>query len=161
MHITRYTDYSLRVLIYLALNSGNRSTIKDIADSYGISKNHLMKVVHNLNKRGYIETLRGKKGGMLLSKKPENINIGKLVLELEPDFNLVECFSHDGNCAITSVCELKSILGVALSAFIKKLSEYTLADVIIKGDEGKAAEVLGLTVGRHNDGAVIPVSNVG
>ena len=158
MHITRYTDYSLRVLIYLSLNTDKRSTIKDIADSYGISKNHLMKVVHNLNKCGYIETLRGKKGGMRLSKNPENINIGKLVLELEPDFNLVECFSHNGNCVITPVCELKSILGNALSSFIKKLSEYTLADVIVKGDENKAAEILGLD--SLNENNVIPISNV-
>ena len=161
MHITRYTDYSLRVLIYLSLNTEKRSTIKDIAHSYGISKNHLMKVVHNLNKCGYIETLRGKKGGMRLSKNPENINVGKLVLELEPDFNLVECFSHNGNCAITPVCELKSILGSALSEFIKKLSEYTLADVIVKGDEGKAAEILGLSLDNDSDGKVIPISNVG
>ena len=117
-----------------------------------------MKVVHNLNKCGYIETLRGKKGGMRLSKNPENINIGKLVLELEPDFNLVECFSHNGNCVITPVCELKSILGNALSSFIKKLSEYTLADVIVKGDENKAAEILGLD--SLNDNNVIPISNV-
>lgn len=159
MHITRYTDYSLRVLIYLSLNKNQRSTIKDIADSYGISKNHLMKVVHNLNKCGYITTLRGKKGGMKLSVQPKDINIGKLVLELEPDFNLVECFSQKGDCVITPVCELKSILASALSVFIKHLNQYTLADVIIKGDETKAAEILGLnSLGKEVQ--VIPVEKV-
>jgi len=160
MHITRYTDYSLRVLIYLSLNQDKRSTIKDIAESYNISKNHLMKVVHNLNKCGYITTLRGKKGGMKLSVPPENINVGKLVLELEPDLNLVECFSHQSNCVITPVCELKSILGAALNAFIKELSRYTLADVVVKGDESKAANILGLSI-LERQGEPINIQRVG
>ncbi|AOE49244.1 Rrf2 family transcriptional regulator [Kangiella sediminilitoris] len=157
MHITRYTDYSLRVLIYLSLNKGKRTTIKDIADSYDISKNHLMKVVHNLNKIGYIDTLRGKKGGMSLSVAPEDINIGRLVMELEPDFSLVECFTSKGNCAITPVCELKSILASALSAFLQRLNQYTLADVVAKGQEEKALSILGIDDVK----SAIPFKNVG
>lgn len=155
MHITRYTDYSLRVLIYLTLNKGQRSTIKEIADSYGISKNHLMKVVHNLNKAGYIETLRGKKGGLKLGLEPKDINVGQLVRELEPDFNLVECFSPKGNCTITPVCQLKSIIGRALTAFINELEQYTLADVIDGHSEQQAMDLLGIGSGHADDRDVI------
>ena len=92
MHITRYTDFSLRVLIYLAVQGDRLSTIKEIAESYDISKNHLMKIVHQLNRKGYIETVRGKNGGMRLQMAPRDINIGILVRETEEDLNIVECF---------------------------------------------------------------------
>lgn len=130
MHITRYTDYSLRVLIYLAVQNDGLATIQEIADSYDISKNHLMKVVHQLNKKGYIETVRGKKGGMRLQMAPADINIGILVRETEQDLNIVECFSSKNACRITPVCGLKSMLGEALTAFLETLDKYTLADVI-------------------------------
>ena len=130
MHITRYTDYSLRVLIYLAVQGDELATIQEIADSYDISKNHLMKVVHQLNKKGYIETVRGKKGGMRLHMAPSDINIGILVRETEQDLNIVECFSSKNACRITPVCGLKSIIGEALTAFLETLDQYTLADVI-------------------------------
>jgi len=130
MHITRYTDYSLRVLIYLAVQGDELATIQEIADSYDISKNHLMKVVHQLNKKGYIETVRGKKGGMRLQMAPENINIGILVRETEQDLSVVECFSSKNACRITPVCGMKSMFGEALKAFLETLDRYTLADVI-------------------------------
>ncbi len=130
MHITRYTDYSLRVLIYLAAEGDRLATIQEIADSYEISKNHLMKVVHQLNKKGYIETTRGKKGGMRLHRAPEDINIGILVRETEQDLNIVECFSSRNACKITPVCGLKSMFGEALEAFLKVLDQYTLADIV-------------------------------
>lgn len=130
MHITRYTDYSLRVLIYLAVQGDELATIQEIADSYDISKNHLMKVVHQLNKKGYIETVRGKKGGMRLQMAPADINVGILVRETEQDLNIVECFSSKSACRITPVCGLKSMLGEALTAFLETLDKYTLADVI-------------------------------
>lgn len=130
MHITRYTDYSLRVLIYLAVQGDELATIQEIADSYSISKNHLMKVVHQLNKKGYIETVRGKKGGMRLQMAPADINVGILVRETEQDLNIVECFSSKNACRITPVCGLKSMLGEALTAFLETLDKYTLADVI-------------------------------
>ncbi|MGC8121398.1 RrF2 family transcriptional regulator [Marinobacter sp. VGCF2001] len=130
MHITRYTDYSLRVLIYLAAEGDRLTTIQEIADSYDISKNHLMKVVHQLNKKGYIETIRGKKGGMRLRMAPRDINIGILVRETEQDLNIVECFSANNACRITPVCGLKSMFGEALKAFLGVLDKYTLADVV-------------------------------
>ncbi|MCG7198641.1 Rrf2 family transcriptional regulator [Marinobacter pelagius] len=130
MHITRYTDYSLRVLIYLSAQGDRLATIQEIADSYDISKNHLMKVVHQLNKKGYIETIRGKKGGMRLHMAPEEINIGILVRETEQDLSIVECFSSKNACKITPVCGLKSMFNEALKAFLEVLDKYTLADVI-------------------------------
>ena len=130
MHITRYTDYSLRVLIYLAAEGDRLATIQEIADSYDISKNHLMKVVHQPNKKGYIETIRGKKGGMRLHMAPQDINIGILVRETEQDLSIVECFSSKNACKITPVCGLKSMFGEALKAFLEVLDRYTLADVI-------------------------------
>ncbi|MEQ9546803.1 MAG: Rrf2 family transcriptional regulator [Marinobacter sp.] len=130
MHITRYTDYSMRVLIYLAVQSDRLATIQEIADSYDISKNHLMKVVHQLNKKGYIETIRGKKGGIRLHLAPEEINVGVLVRETEQDMNIVECFSSGNACRITPVCGLKSMFAEALKAFLETLDKYTLADVV-------------------------------
>ncbi|MCM0613108.1 Rrf2 family transcriptional regulator [Marinobacter sediminum] len=130
MHITRYTDYSLRVLIYLAVQGDRLTTIQEIAESYDISKNHLMKVVHQLNKKGYIETIRGKKGGMRLNMAPGDISIGILVRETEQDLNMVECFSSKNACKIAPVCGLKSMFGEALQAFLAVLDKYTLTDVI-------------------------------
>ena len=130
MHITRYTDYSLRVLIYLSAQGDRLATIQEIADSYDISKNHLMKVVHQLNKKGYIETVRGKNGGMRLHMAPEDINIGILIRETEQDLNIVECFSSKNACKITPVCGLKGMFNEALKAFLEVLDKYTLADVI-------------------------------
>ncbi len=101
MHITRFTDYSLRVLMYLALNPTQQVTIQEIADSYGISKNHLMKVVQELNNKGYLQATRGKNGGLRLRGDPEAINLGTLVRATEQDLSLVECFGNNGLCVIT------------------------------------------------------------
>lgn len=130
MHITRYTDYSMRVLIYLSVQGDRLTTIQEIADSYEISKNHLMKVVHQLNKMGYIETVRGKKGGMRLLMAPTDINVGVLVRETEQDLNMVECFSSKNACKITPVCGMKPMFEEALAAFLTVLDKYTLADII-------------------------------
>ncbi|WLR42753.1 Rrf2 family transcriptional regulator [Bacillus carboniphilus] len=132
MRLTNYTDYSLRVLIYLAtVEPGRLSQIKEIADSYSISKNHLMKVTYQLGKLGYIETIRGRNGGIKLAKNPKEINIGEVVKQTEEDFLMVECFDEQNNsCKITSVCGLKHILNEALQAYLTVLSRYTLADII-------------------------------
>jgi Rrf2 family nitric oxide-sensitive transcriptional repressor len=142
MHITRYTDYSLRVLVYLAVSGDRLVTIQDVADSYDISKNHLMKVVHQLNLKGYIETVRGKNGGMRLRRQPSSINIGALVRDTEPDFNLVECFSENNQCCITPVCGLQSILKEALHAFLATLDTYTLADVARQPQQSQLLRLL-------------------
>lgn len=130
MHITRYTDYSLRVLMYIALKGEEQSTIGEIAESYGISKNHLMKVVQELNSKGYLVATRGKNGGLRLKGRPEGINIGALVRDTEQDFALVECFSSGDNCVITPACQLKNVLAEALEGFFKVLDQYTLADLL-------------------------------
>lgn len=137
MRLTNYTDYSLRVLIYLALKKDfELCTIKEIADTYQISKNHLMKIIHELGKLGYIDTIRGRHGGIRLAKKPEEINIGEVVSKTEEDFHIVDCFNKENHyCVITSACKLKHILAEALLAFVNVLKEYTLEDLIEnKGD---------------------------
>ena len=130
MRLTAYSDYSLRVLLYLSLNNDKLSTIKEIADSYDISKNHLMKIVHNLVTAGYIESTRGRSGGLRLAKAPEDIVLGKVVRETEDDFKIVECFDPETNtCRIARDCKLKHVLNEALSAFLNILDQYTLQDL--------------------------------
>src|SRR5262245_51507405 len=130
MHLTTYTDYSLRVLIRLALTPDELTTIAQIAAAYGISEHHLMKVVHQLGVAGFIETLRGRGGGMRLAKKASDITVGEVVRHMEPDLNLVECFRADQQCTISPVCRLAGVLGEALDGFLKVLDRYTLADLI-------------------------------
>ncbi|WP_227396305.1 Rrf2 family transcriptional regulator [Jeotgalibacillus aurantiacus] len=132
MKLTLYTDYSLRVLIYLgAREQDELSNIQQIADAYSISKNHLMKVTHELGKLGYIETIRGRNGGIRLKRAKQDINIGKVVRETEDHFHLVECFEPGGgNCVISPVCGLKHALAKALQAYLSVLDEYTLSDLV-------------------------------
>lgn len=140
MRLTLYTDYSLRVLLYLgAKNPEELSTIQAISDAYGISKNHLMKVTHELGKMGYLETVRGRGGGIRLAMKPEDINIGQLVRQTEEDFYLVECFNPESvGCIISPVCTLKGALNKALHAYIAVLDEYDLS-YFLKSKEQIAA----------------------
>ncbi|HDV5709358.1 TPA: Rrf2 family transcriptional regulator [Legionella pneumophila] len=130
MQLTQFTDYSLRALIYIALKKGS-CTIKDITDAYSISNNHLIKIIHNLSKMGLIKTIRGKNGGILMAASPETINLGQLIMELEPNFDLVPCFNKEkANCCIAPACKLKSVLYEAQRAFLQILEQYTLADVL-------------------------------
>src|SRR5690606_35769446 len=118
MRITRYTDYSLRVLIYLGAKGEGLATIQEIADRYRISRNHLMKVVHDLQLKGYIETHRRKNGRTRLRVPRERISLGRVVRDTEQDLALVECFGTDNHCIITPFCELKTVLNDALNAFL-------------------------------------------
>ena len=145
MRVTRYTDYSIRVLIYLAMQDNRLATIQEIADSYDISRNHLMKIVHQLNRNGYIQTVRGKKGGMRLHMAPADINIGVLVRETEQDVSIVECFSAQDACRISPVCGLKGMLGESLYAFMKTLDQYTLEDVIPRAYRSELLRILQVT----------------
>tara|TARA_R110001592_G_scaffold291131_2_gene560458 strand:+ start:66309 stop:66746 length:438 start_codon:yes stop_codon:yes gene_type:complete len=134
MQITRYTDYSLRVLIYLGLREHEKVTIQAIAEAYQISKNHLMKIVQELNLQGYVLAVRGKNGGLKLNQAPRDINIGKLVRLMEQDTKLVECFSSKNECLITPHCQLKQIFSGALESFYQYLETYTLDDLLGKKD---------------------------
>ena len=132
MRLTNYSDYSLRVLIYLASQKNNELVnIKDIAEAYNISKNHLMKIIYNLGKMGYVETVRGRNGGIRLAKFPSDINIGEIIRKTEEDFYIVECFEHGNNkCVITPVCSLKHIFNNALEQFLQVLDQYSLEDIV-------------------------------
>lgn len=187
MRLTNYSDYALRSLIYLAIKPEPHqlANISDIADSYHISKSHLTKIIHQLGQLGYIDSVRGKNGGIRLACAPKDINLGVLIKKIEPDFNLVECFSTDllvtpksecesgvnanspvnsvddkavakdlslklideeasmrvrSGCVISPVCQLKQVFFEALTAFIKVLECYTLADII--SNESELAELL-------------------
>lgn len=130
MRLTTYTDYSLRTLMYLAVKPDGLATIADIAMAYGISHNHLMKVVHQLGIAGDIATSRGRQGGMRLARRPEEFNLGALVRRLEPDLEIAACFGDAKACAIAPACRLQGALAQALQAFLAVLDGYTLADLI-------------------------------
>ncbi|HQZ45423.1 MAG TPA: Rrf2 family transcriptional regulator, partial [Usitatibacteraceae bacterium] len=126
-----FTDYSLRVLMYVAAHPEGRTTIAEIAQSYAISEHHLTKVVHFLGKEGYLENLRGRGGGLLLAKAPAAINVGEVVRLTEGGDVPAECFQRESNtCAITADCKLKFVLADAVEAFYAELRKFTLADVV-------------------------------
>lgn len=130
MRLTNFCDYSLRVLIFLAVKN-EKSSIPEISKVYKISKNHVIKVVHNLAKLGYIHSMQGKNGGIRLALLPERINIGKVVEEVEPDFDLLECFGQrKDHCCISPVCRLKGFFRLAQKAFLDTLKNYSIADII-------------------------------
>jgi len=130
MRLTAYTDYTLRTLMYLAINAERQTTISEIAERYRISEAHLTKIVHQLGLAGDIETIRGRNGGMRLRKAPRDINLGTVVRRTEPDMELVPCFDGSGVCTIGEACVLQSALREALAAFLAVLDRYTLADLV-------------------------------
>lgn len=144
MRLTQYTDYSLRVLMYLGIKQGELATIKEIAARYRISENHLMKVVHQLGRHGFIRTVRGRNGGIQLAAQPKEINIGDVVRKCEEDLRVVECFDAKTNtCPISGVCGLACMIDEALNAMLAVLDSKTLADVLKKSP--RAGATLGLT----------------
>ncbi|RLQ23833.1 Rrf2 family transcriptional regulator [Seongchinamella sediminis] len=130
MRLTRFTDYALRVLIYLAANDNQPATIAQIATKFRISRNHLMKVVPELSQQGYIIGQRGKGGGLRLAMAPEDINLGELVRAMENDWVIAECFGDNNQCLLTPACALQPILREALTAFLNVLDGYSLADIV-------------------------------
>lgn len=131
MKLTHYTDYSLRVLIYAGIKGPELSTITEISDTYAISRNHIVKVVHHLARLGHVETLRGKNGGIRLARKPADINIGSVVRQMEQNLALVECFGANNQCVLTPTCVLRSTLQTALDEFMRVLDGKTLEDLLV------------------------------
>lgn len=130
MRLTVYTDYALRLLMYLAVKHEGLATIAEVAERYDISKNHLTKVAYQLGAAGYVETVRGRNGGLRLAKAPASIGLGEIVRRTEPDMALVPCFKPvDAPCAIRSCCVLKRSLEKARLAFLEVLDGYTLGDL--------------------------------
>lgn len=135
MQLTAYTDYSLRVLMYLAVREDRISTIAEMASAYNISKNHLVKIVHKLGQKGFVETVRGRGGGLRLGRHPKRVKLGEIVRQMEPHFNVVECLEPATNrCPITPACGLSGVLVEARDAFLAVLDRYTLADLIEERD---------------------------
>lgn len=130
MQLTLNTDYSLRVLIHVGLNDGKLTTINDIAQSFRISKAHLMKVVNDLGQNGYLETVRGRNGGIRLMREPRHINVGQVVRDTENQLAVIGCLERRGYCPIERACLLRSALQDATQAFLAVLDTYTLADLI-------------------------------
>lgn len=131
MQLTLFTDYSLRALIYLAARPDRLCTVKEISQAYGISQNHMVKAMHRLTTLGYVEGRRGRGGGLALGMAPEEINIGEVVEQLEPDFHMAACFDSTAPvCRIDGLCRLKGVLARALDGFKAELHATTLADLV-------------------------------
>lgn len=133
MRLTMHTDYALRLLMHLALAPDRLVTISEVAEAYAISRNHLVKVAHELGKEGFVEAVRGRGGGLRLARVPEQIGIGEVVRAMEEDFRIVECFDRKINaCCIAPACRLKHLLADALNAWLAVLDGATLADLVAR-----------------------------
>ena len=131
MRLTLHTDYALRMLLFLAMEPGKPRTIKDIATRFGISRNHLMKVAQTLVQSGFIESLRGRGGGLRLAREPATVRLGDVVRATEDGFTIVECFDGATNtCVVSAACGLRNPLQEALAAFLGVLDRHTLADLV-------------------------------
>ncbi|OEJ65301.1 Rrf2 family transcriptional regulator [Magnetovibrio blakemorei] len=135
MRLTAHTDYALRVLIYLGLQPNRMATIREISDRYELSRDHLMKIAQKLSNAGFIETVRGKNGGIRLGRDPGTVLVGDIVRTMEGRMDLVECHGKGKNtCLIVPVCILQNVMHEALEAFLNVLDQYTLADLLHPSD---------------------------
>lgn len=138
MRLTLHTDYALRTLLYLGVHAERRVSIREVAQAYGISENHLVKVIHHLGRGGFVATQRGRGGGLTLARPPEQINVGDVVRHTEEDLALVGCMAprelgapiQPGGCILGNACHLRGVLGEALGAFMTVLDGCTLADLL-------------------------------
>jgi Rrf2 family transcriptional regulator, nitric oxide-sensitive transcriptional repressor len=128
VQLTRFTDYALRVLLFVGRQNGRVCTMGEMATFYRISVEHLRKVVHRMAKLGYLSSTRGRGGGLTLGREPARIRIGELVLELEKDMSIIDC--HALECRLRAGCSLKTALDRAGHAFIASLNQVTLADLL-------------------------------
>lgn len=151
MRLTRYSDYAVRVLLYLAARSDRLCSISEIAAAYGISQNHLMKVLHDLGKATYVASVRGRTGGYRLARPASDIRIGDLLRHTEDDFDLVPC----EGCALSTGCGVSPVLDEAMAAFFAVLDSYTLADLV---DRKSGFRRLILSLGPHGSVAAAPPS---
>jgi Rrf2 family transcriptional regulator, nitric oxide-sensitive transcriptional repressor len=150
MRLTLHTDFALRVLIQVGLNGGKLTTIEDIAQTFGISKTHLMKVVNHLSRRGYLDTVRGRNGGIRLMRQPREINIGQVVRDTEQQLDVIGCIKHKHYCPIERVCVLRGVLRDATQAFLAVLDGRTLAD-LIEPERVLSSLLLNGRSSRHSD----------
>jgi Rrf2 family nitric oxide-sensitive transcriptional repressor len=138
MRLTDYTDYSLRVMLYLAVRPEGLSTIQEISDAYGISKNHLMKVVQRLGELGWVETVRGRNGGLRLDPRTRSLSVGEVVRKTENDFSIVGCFADESEphrrCVIEPHCRLRGVFAAARDAFLAELDQHTVGDLASPSD---------------------------
>jgi len=142
MRLTRYTDYAMRTLLYVAARPDRLSSIAEIADVYAISKNHLMKVVNDLVTAGYLDGIRGRNGGIRLARSASQINVGEVIRHTEEGFDLADCKT----CIIAPVCGFTGVLGKALAAFMAVLDSYSLQDLVI--DQGELSKLFNLAQGE-------------
>ncbi len=157
MRLTMYTDYALRLLMYLAVKPDALATIQEVAEAYGISRNHLMKIAQELGRGGFVETVRGRGGGLRLRTDPASIVIGDVVRATEDDFRLVECFDPTRNrCVITGPCRLRGALAEALDAYLAVLDRFTLADLVVA--RTPLQDILGLPVDPGGPGKAAPAT---
>ncbi|MBV1833009.1 RrF2 family transcriptional regulator [Novacetimonas pomaceti] len=137
MRMTLHTDYALRTLFYVGLHSERRVSIHEVATAYGISENHLVKVIHRLGRGGFIQTVRGRGGGLTLARSPDDIRIGDVVRHTEEDMTLVTCEPMDENgraCVLARQCRLRGLLGQAVGAFMAVLDDATLGSLLSEDD---------------------------
>jgi Rrf2 family nitric oxide-sensitive transcriptional repressor len=131
MRLTIFSDYALRMLMYAASSEARLFTIDDVARTFGVSKTHLNKVANTLTRAGYLISVRGRSGGLMLGRSPSEIGLGEVIRLTEPDFALVECFASGGQCMLTGSCKLSGMLGEAMTSFQNTLDRYTLADIAL------------------------------
>ncbi len=130
MRLTTMTDYAMRLLMYVAQQPDRLCTIAEVAKVHDISEAHLMKITHQLGLNGWLQTVRGKGGGMRLAAAPVDSNLGAVVRSIEPDFYLVDCLTRDTACSLTGHCKLTGIMSGALQSLMQYLDRYTLADLL-------------------------------
>lgn len=135
MRMTLHTDYALRMLMMLGIRDGEPVTVQQVAEAYGLSRNHLLKVALKLRNLNVITATRGRTGGIALARRPEDINIGAIIRATEDDFAMVECMKTDGGtCLLTPACRLKGVVREALQAYLAVFDKYSLADLIQNKD---------------------------
>jgi len=140
VQLSLHGEYALRVLLYLGTHPDRVVSTAEISGAYGISKNHLVRVMHTLGEDGYLRLIPGRAGGVSLAMEPHLIRLGDVVRQAEPTLRLAECFDAENNtCGIASVCSLKPVLKEALSSFLTSLNRYTLADLLAGGAQDKIA----------------------